>query len=414
MSGQGESSDGQNVGAATDDPPIEAATAAPPKVDPETLVLRGSPRRVARFRREIIIGVTAVGAFAIAAVTWIALEPMSFKLAASGDEMFEKAQGKPPEALAGIPGRYDEIPKLGAPLPGDLGRPILEHQRQLEGAYSPTVAEDDRAAKLEAERERRAAEETAARQSAVMMSIGGGRRSDAPPAVARGGAARSPTEDGASSVSRAVPAPMNAVSASVSPHRVEAAASPWLISSGSVIAASLITGLNSDLPGLVVAQVSENIYDSVTGRTLLIPQGARLIGRYESDTTYGQQRAFLAWQRIIWPDGASLILDDAPASDPSGYAGIRDRVDSHGWELIKGVALSTLLGVGTELSIGNDESELVRAMRESAQQSGGRAGDRLVARSLDIKPTIIIRAGTPVRVLVHKDLVLRPWLGRND
>ena len=176
-----------------------------------------------------------------------------------------------------------------------------------------------------------------------------------------------------------------------------------------MIAASLVTGLNSDLPGLVVAQVSENVFDSVTGRTLLIPQGARLIGRYESNTSYGQQRAFVVWQRIIWPDGSSLTLDDAPASDPSGYAGVRDRVDSHGWQLLKGVALSTLLGVGTELGTGSDESEFVRAVREAAQQSGGRAGDRLVERSLDIRPTMMVRPGWPVRVLVHKDLVLQPW-----
>ena len=147
----------------------------------------------------------------------------------------------------------------------------------------------------------------------------------------------------------------------------------------------------------------------MTGRTLLIPQGARLIGRYESNTSYGQQRAFVVWQRIIWPDGSSLTLDDAPASDPSGYAGVRDRVDSHGWQLLKGVALSTLLGVGTELGTGSDESEFVRAVREAAQQSGGRAGDRLVERSLDIRPTMMVRPGWPVRVLVHKDLVLQPW-----
>ena len=408
MSEEDRDTTGERADAATEDRPDASANAMPTKVDPETLVLRGSPRRVARFRREVIIGIAAASALTIAAVTWIALKPMSFRLAASGDEMFEKAQGKTPEALAGTPGRYDEIPKLGPPLPGDLGRPILAHQRKMEGQYSPALATDDRAAALEAERERRAAEETAARQSAVMMSIGG-RREELSSGSARSGVAPSSAEPETSAAPAAVAGPRIAAGSNVSPHRIEAAASPWLISSGSVIAASLITGLNSDLPGLVVGQVSENIYDSVTGRTLLIPQGARLIGRYESDTAYGQQRAFVVWQRIIWPNGASLALEDAPASDASGYAGIRDRVDAHGLQLIKGVALSTLLGVGTELSTGDDKSELVRAIRESAQQSGGRAGDRLVARSLDIKPTIIIRAGTPVRVLVHQDLILKPW-----
>lgn len=382
------------------DPPA----ASPPKVDPETLVLRGSPRRVARFRREIIIGVAAVGALAIATVTWIALEPVAFKLAASGDEMFEKGQGKPPEALAGTPGRYDEIPKLGPPLPGDLGRPILEHQRRMEGDYPPIDGVEDNAARLEEERERRAAEEMAARQSAVMMSVDASKGTATLPSPA-------PQSPGSGSAAPTVPAPSVASSSNVSQHRIAEAASPWLISSGSVIAASLITGLNSDLPGLVVAQVSENAFDSATGRTLLIPQGARLIGRYESNTSYGQQRAFVVWQRIIWPDGSSLTLNDAPASDPSGYAGVRDRVDAHGWQLVKGVVLSTLLGVGTELGTGDDESELVRAMREAAQQNGARAGDRLVERSLDIRPTMVVRPGWPVRVLVHQDLVLAPWRG---
>ncbi|QUM74223.1 TrbI/VirB10 family protein [Sphingopyxis granuli] len=377
------------------------------KVDPETLVLRGSPRRVARFRREIIIGVAAVGALAIAVVTWIALEPASFKLAANGEEMFEKGQGKTPEALAGAPGRYDEVPRLGPPLPGDLGRPILEHRRRMEGEYPFSGAESDVASAAEAERERRIAEVAAARKSAVMMSLGS-TRPTTPAAVEARAVAAGPEETGSALRSRAA---ATAGGANVSPHRIEAAASPWLLTSGSVIAASLVTGLNSELPGIVIAQVSENVFDSVTGRTLLIPQGARLIGRYESNTSYSQQRAFVIWQRIIWPNGSSLTLEDAPASDPSGYAGIRDRVDAHGWQLIKGVALSTLLGVGTELGTGNGESELVRAMREAAQQSGARAGDRLVERSLDIRPTMVVRPGWPVRVIVHQDLVLAPWRG---
>nr|WP_221235257.1 TrbI/VirB10 family protein [Sphingopyxis panaciterrulae] len=371
------------------------------------MVLRGTPRRVARFRREIIIGVAATGALAIAIVTWVALEPASFRLAANGGEMFEKGPGKAPEALAGAPGRYDEIPKLGPPLPGDLGRPILEHRRKLDGQYPSPDAKGDAAAAAEAERERRIAEVAAARQSAVMMSLGS-TRPTTPAAVEARAVAAGPEEAASALPSRASG---TAGSANVSPHRIEAAASPWLVTSGSVIAASLVTGLNSELPGIVIAQVSENVFDSVTGRTLLIPQGARLIGRYESNTSYSQQRAFVIWQRIIWPDGSSLTLEDAPASDPSGYAGIRDRIDAHGWQLIKGVALSTLLGVGTELGTGNGESELVRAMREAAQQSGARAGDRLVERGLEIRPTMVVRPGWPVRVLVHRDLVLAPWRG---
>jgi len=196
----------------------------------------------------------------------------------------------------------------------------------------------------------------------------------------------------------------------VNPHALLPAASPWTISAGSVISASLITGLNSDLPGLVTAQVTENVYDTVTGRTLLIPQGSRLIGSYDSVVAFGQKRALVAWQRIILPDGSSVRIDNVPATDTVGYAGLADKVDMHTWQLLKGVALSTLLGVGTQISIGGD-SDLVRAIRESTQQSASRAGDQLVSRNLGIQPTIRVRPGWPLRVVAHKDIVLRPWRG---
>jgi type IV secretion system protein VirB10 len=165
------------------------------------------------------------------------------------------------------------------------------------------------------------------------------------------------------------------------------------------------------LPGTVFAQVTENVRDSATGRTVLIPQGARLIGSYDSVVAYGQRRAMLVWQRIVLPDGASVRLDNMPATDLSGYAGLEDAVDFHTWRLLKGIALSTLLGVGTELSLGSGESDLVRAVRESTQQNAARAGDRITARNLDVQPTITVRPGWPLRAVVHKDLILRPWRG---
>jgi len=177
---------------------------------------------------------------------------------------------------------------------------------------------------------------------------------------------------------------------------------------GSIISASLITGLNSDLPGLVTAQVTENAYDSVTGRTLLIPQGSRLIGNYDSVVAFGQKRALVVWQRIILPDGSSVRIDNVPATDTAGYAGLADKVDVHTWQLLKGVALSTLLGVGTGISLG-DESDLVRAICESTQQSAGRAGDQIVMKNLNIQPTIAVRPGWSLRVVVNKDIVVRPW-----
>lgn len=172
-----------------------------------------------------------------------------------------------------------------------------------------------------------------------------------------------------------------------------------------------MTGLNSDLPGAVIAQVTENVRDSATGRTILVPQGARLIGSYDSAVAYGQRRALLVWQRIVFPDGSSIRLDNTPATDLSGFSGVEDGVDFHTWRLLKGIALSTLLGVGTELTFGGGEGDLVRAVRESTQQNAARAGDQITSRNLNVQPTLTVRPGWPLRAVIHKDLVLRPWRG---
>ncbi|MBO9698369.1 MAG: TrbI/VirB10 family protein [Sphingopyxis sp.] len=404
------------------------AGAPPAKADPETLVLRGAPGRVTRFRRGAIVAVAAAGSIAIAGAAWLALKPASFTLVAASDDKVAGAK-PPPDALAGAPLGYGDVPRLGPPLPGDLGRPILDRQRQMGLAPGEPADEAARRAaqEAEAERQRLAAEARAARESGVMLQARG-EAASAPAATVSVAAA----PETALPLSTPAPAPAPAApevsgqarkaalvgrahdAADTNPHALAAPASPWTLQAGSIIAASLVTGLNSDLPGLVTAQVTENVYDSVTGRSLLIPQGSRLIGRYDSDIAFGQSRALVVWQRIILPDGSSIRIDNMPATDAGGYAGLSDRIDRHGWQLLKGVALSTLLGVGSELSFGSSESDLVRALRESAQQGGARAGDQLVSRNLDIPPTLRVRPGWPLRVVVHSDIVLRPWEARGD
>jgi type IV secretion system protein VirB10 len=193
------------------------------------------------------------------------------------------------------------------------------------------------------------------------------------------------------------------------PHPLQTPASPYQLMAGTVIAASLITGLNSDLPGFVIAQVTENVFDTVSGRHLLIPQGSRLIGKYDNIVAFGQERALVVWQRIILPDGSSIVIDNLPASDTGGYAGLADQVDFHTWKLLKGVALATVLGVGSELVFGSSDSDLVKALQQSTQATTNRAGQRLIERQLNVQPTITVRPGWPLRVIVHKDIVLRPY-----
>ena len=406
--------------------PVATAADSPPKADPETLVLRAAPGRVTRFRRGAIVAIAAAGSTAIVGVAWLALKPATFNLVAPSDDKLVGAKA-PPDALAGAPTSYGEVPKLGPPLPGDLGRPILERQRQLGTALPADPAADaaSRAAQeAEAERQRLAAEQKAARESGVMLQIAGNTKATAPTPIATDAGATTATADPVKASLGIDGDPngqerKNALvgkaneTADINPHALVQPVSPWTLQAGSIIAASLVTGLNSDLPGLVTAQVTENVYDSVTGRSLLIPQGSRLIGRYDSVVAYGQSRALVVWQRIILPDGSSIRIDNVPATDTQGYAGLTDKIDRHTWQLLKGVALATLLGVGTELSFGSSESDLVRAIRESAQQSGARAGDQLVTRGLNIQPTLKVRPGWPLRVVVHKDIVLPgPWGGR--
>ncbi|MES1973304.1 MAG: TrbI/VirB10 family protein [Pseudomonadota bacterium] len=399
----------------------DAATAAPPKVDPETLVLRARPGRAIRFKRGVIVSLAAIAVAGVVGTAWFALEPRALHLVADGEEKTVAAKA-PTDTLSALPASYGTVPKLGPPLPGDLGKPILDRQRQLAGETMPPVppavsvpqAADDA-------RQRRAAELKAARESGLLVQIAA--RPDAgqgPPTSVVStvpAAGRDPAEKAAINVDRDPNGQERKAdfvrttdkAGDTNPHAVAPRASPFTLSAGSVISASLITGLRSDLPGLVTAQVTERIYDSATGSILLIPQGARLIGAYDSVVAFGQRRALVVWQRIIFPDSSSIRLENAPATDPSGYAGLADKVDFHTWALLKGVVLSTLLGVGSELQF-SGESDLVQAVRQSTQQSVSRAGDQLTSRNLQIQPTITIRPGAPVRLLVHHDLILKPWM----
>jgi type IV secretion system protein TrbI len=397
----------------------------PPKVDPETLVLNAAPRRVVRFKRRLLIGIAAIACVAVFGVTWLALKGPAVRLGQQAQELYNTERKPTPEGLASLPGSYGqmrpETPQLGPPLPGDLGRPILERQRQL--GLTPGASREDQAA--QAERQRLAQQALQAREAGVFFQIA----NRAAPVSASGagqGASTAmagklpPTTDAnrlnldperdQNNQQRKLDFLNQPVEASIyNRHALQTPASPYQVMAGSIIAASLVTGLNSNLPGLVVAQVTENVYDSVTGRTLLIPQGARLIGSHDSVVAFGQSRALLVWRRIVLPDGSSVQVDNLPATDAAGYAGLEDEVDYHTWQLLKGVVLSTLLGVGTELSVGDEESDLVRAIRQSTQQSVNQAGQRITEKNLNIQPTITIRTGWPLRVIVHKDLVLRPY-----
>jgi type IV secretion system protein VirB10 len=386
----------------------------------DKLHMRAEPkRRIVRFKKGVVIGGAAVASAGILGVTMLALQTPSLRQGLPTEELYNTDKKPTPDGLVALPGDYSQIqpstPELGPPLPGDLGRPILERQRQL--GIAPGGQE------LSAAEQRLAQQAIQAKESGVFFRIENRPQKNVPVVTGQPMQMASlqqaapnrltldPERDQNNQQRKLDFLNQQDTGGIYNPHALQIPVLPYQVMAGSVIVASLITGINSDLPGLVTAQVTENVYDTVTGSALLIPQGSRLIGTYDSVVAFGQSRALLVWQRIILPDGSSIQIDNLPATDAAGYAGLEDDVDYHTWQLLKGIAMATLLGVGTELGFGSNESDLVRAIRESTQQNAAQAGQRLTEKNLNIQPTITIRPGWPLRIVVQRDIVLRPYKG---
>jgi type IV secretion system protein VirB10 len=317
--------------------------------------LRPTRPPVTRLSRKVLLGLGTAAAIGIGGALFVALQPQR---QTTGSELYNTGNRSTPDGLANLPRDYTglprNVPQLGPALPGDLGRPIVAAGVPAPGMPTPAAGPDP-------EQQRIAQEQEAARTSTV------------------------------------------------SPDRIDPPASQYLLQAGAVIPAALITGLRSDLPGLVTAQVTEDVYDSPTGRFLLIPQGARLVGQYDAQVAFGQSRALLVWDRLIMPNGRSIVLERQPGADAAGYAGLEDEVDNHWGMLFKAAILSTILSVGSEAGTSNNENSLVQALRQGASQSFSQVGEQVVGRSLNVQPTITIRPGFPVRVMVTHDLVLEPY-----
>lgn len=389
---------------------VQDERAEAPSVDPgDAVKLRGDPPRVMRLSRKAI-GIASASGFALVGGALIyALQPAGRK---GAEELYNTDGVAVADNLAGAPKDYGQVPKLGPPLPGDLGKPILDAQRRGDVAALPPVGAtppDPAANAAEAARQRAEQEREAARGSRLFF--GGGT-----PGGEGVGLAGLPVTGDAPTAAPAAPPQSEAGRKqaflerasdrrTVSAERLTGLASPAILQAGSVIPAALITGIRSDLPGLVTAQVTQNVYDSPTGRILLVPQGSRLIGDYDADVAFGQSRILLAWNRLILPDGRSIVLERQPASDPRGFAGLQDGTDYHWGGVLKAAFVSTLLGAGAELGSG-DDGNLARAFRRGTQDSINRAGEQIVSRELNVRPTLTIRPGFPVRVLVTRDIVL--------
>ncbi|MEC3909669.1 TrbI/VirB10 family protein [Sphingobium sp. CR2-8] len=380
--------------------------------------LGGDAPTVMRLSRKTLAGVGVFAGLSIGAALIYALQPPEKPV---GQEVYTTEGRAKADGLGSVPKDYSQVPQLGPPLPGDLGRPILAAQQggndhQVSGQSFPSdrqAIDPAVAARQKARQEREAA------QASQLFTGQGGAQSTggAPEHVATG----SPTAAPAFGPDLAAPSAMTASGSaakrafmtgtmdarSLSSSTVEPVASANILQAGSIIPAALITGIRSDLPGQTSAQVTQNVYDSPTGRILLIPQGARLIGDYDSQIDAGQSRLLMAWTRLIMPDGRSMMLERQPAADASGFSGLQDSVNNHWGGVARAAMISTLLGLGTELAADSD-NDVIRALRRGSQDSFNQAGQQIIQRQVAIAPTLTIRPGHPLRVMITRDLVLPP------
>lgn len=386
--------------------PLTGEPAAPMRLRPE-------PPRVTRLSRKVLAGLGLVASVGIGGALIYALQIQGGRK--GNEELYATDNRATPDGLNSLPRDYTG-PVLGPPLPGDLGRPILNAQNAVP---PPAIATPNPG--ISAEEQRRLQELESARTARLFASTETRSVSTQPAATATPTTA--PTPDLTNLGLAPQPATPTAQDRqlaflnqapdkrTVSPDRVAAPASANVLQAGAVIAAALITGIRSDLPGQITAQVTENIYDSPTGKILLVPQGTRIIGQYDNGVGFGQRRVLLVWNRLILPNGRSIVLERQPGADAEGYAGLEDGVDYHWGELFKAAALSTLLSIGAQTGSSGDESDIVRALRQGAGDSISQTGQQIVSRQLNIAPTLTIRPGFPVRVIITRDLVLEPYGG---
>ncbi|WP_034296825.1 TrbI/VirB10 family protein [Herbaspirillum sp. RV1423] len=417
-----------------DNTPDTPVPDVPPKVAPENVTLRSQPRPVTRLNRRMLAILVGGLATAVLGGTIWSLQSTQRRGNAVPAELYNVDRVSRSEGLDRLPADYSKlppaVPQLGAPLPGDLGGPIHKAEQQAQGygnpQSGPNPAEAERLARL------KQAEEAAA--SSVFFRSGGQKVTATaqpqalPVATAlAGNAAFDPMAAG----------PASTVAQSADPTTVQnrqdqkeaflskagstetrnsgslqMPASPYQVMAGTVIAAALVTGIKSDLPGDVIATVTEPVYDTATGKYVLIPPGSRLLGKYNSQVSYGQSRVQVVWNRVILPDTSSFQLDKLVGTDPAGYAGLEDGVDWHWDRVFAGAALTTLLGIGAELAAPenhNGGDRVIIAGRDSLKDSVNQVGQEMTRRNMNMQPTLTERPGLPVRVIVNRDLVLRPY-----
>ena len=407
-----------------------------PKQTAEALNGNGEAPRVKRFSRKMIAGVT----FVIGLVVCLAF--------AVG---LQRPTAKPPEPVAttakpplpsanvnALPGGYDQLPpQLGDPRPGDLGALNAGGGVGASGNTAPRQLTplDQYAEQAEMERLRN---EDRARTAGVSFANSSGAEgamgSLAPPGTTdatqlqqrlldlaqRGGGTSTAVPAGAISGTRDDANRQDEKSDFADRTRdadfelhssVQQPKSPYTLFAGTILPCVMTQGINSDLPGQIGCMISQNVYDTVTGRYLLLPQGTKAIGTYDSRVAYGQERVLVVWTRLLRPDGSTLSLEGMPGVDLSGYAGLTGKVNNHYVRLLAGVVLGSILGASSQIAVGANSQNpgFAELAIQGAGQNINEAGQQITRKNLNIQPTIQVPPGGRLNIFATKDLILPPW-----
>lgn len=374
-------------------PPPSTPTATP-KAPPPPLMGRAPRPGAVRIRKPVVQGAVMVAALLVSgSLAWaFVVQPQMTRQARDAAETdgAGEARGsvRPSERVTDQPASYDRLAQADA----------LPERRAATPGDEPAVASPPPAcvpapSYAAAPSGPRPAEQAAASglffgsPSSGAAAPAGGGRSDAPPSPA-----------------------MRDYGAIYSPHGLLAPVSPYELKAGAIIPGVLLTAVDTSRPGPVVATVSQNVFDSITGRHLVVPQGTRLIGRHEGESAHGDRRAFLVWDRLILPNGKSLILSEEPGVDAQGAVGVRGEVDRRLLPLGVATLFAGAITTLGELARGGSEDRSFAASAGSAASiEASQVGGRLVDRELGVQPTIRVRAGAPVRVMITRDLILEPY-----
>ena len=402
------------------------------KVAPEEVALRAQPRPVTRLNRRTLAFLVGGLSVAVLGATIWSLQPQRHG-ASDQTELYNVSHVSRSEELDQLPTDYSKlppalppkVPELGPPLPGDLGPAIVNSQQPAVARYmapshdpADTLRKEEAAAAASPVFFQTANQKQAATVAAHMAPGTAGMSSALaafdPMAAGLASTAAQPLDPPAvqNRQDQKEAFRQSGSTETRNSGKLKAPVSPYQVMAGTVIAGALVTGIKSDLPGDVIATVTEPVYDTATGKFLLIPQGSRILGRYNSQVSYGQSRVQVVWNRIILPDTSSLTLDNLVGTDAAGYAGLEDGVDWHWDRIVGGAVLTTLLGVGAELAAPENRQggdRVIIAGRDSAQDSINQVGQEMTRRNMNIQPTLTSRPGLPVRIIVNRDLVLRPY-----